>query len=26
MGHYQPDEHGVLRRIAVTYADELIAS
>ena len=26
MGHYEPDEHGVLRRIAVTYADELIAS
>lgn len=26
MGHYQPDENGVLRRVAVTYADELVAS
>jgi hypothetical protein len=25
MGHYEPDENGVLRRIAVTYADELAA-
>jgi hypothetical protein len=24
MGHYEPDEHGVLRRVAVTYADELL--
>lgn len=26
MGHYEPDENGVLRRYAVTYADELLAS
>jgi hypothetical protein len=26
MGHYEPDEQGVMRRIAVTYADELLAS
>jgi len=24
MGHYEPDEHGVLRRVSVTYADELL--
>jgi Cysteine dioxygenase type I len=26
MGHYEPDEAGVMRRVAVTYADELVAS
>jgi predicted metal-dependent enzyme (double-stranded beta helix superfamily) len=26
MGHYQPDEHGVMQRIAVTYADELLGA
>lgn len=26
MGHYEPDENGVLRRIAVTYADELLGA
>lgn len=26
MGHYQPDESGVLRRVAVTYADELLGA
>ena len=24
MGHYEPDESGVMRRVAVTYADELL--
>lgn len=24
MGHYEPDENGVMRRVAVTYADELL--
>lgn len=24
MGHYEPDETGVMRRVAVTYADELL--
>lgn len=24
MGHYEPDERGVLRRVAVTYADDLL--
>jgi hypothetical protein len=24
MGHYEPDEDGVMRRVAVTYADELL--
>lgn len=24
MGHYEPDDNGVLRRVAVTYADELL--
>lgn len=24
MGHYQPDEDGIVRRVAVTYADELL--
>jgi hypothetical protein len=26
MGHYEPDEHGVMRRVAVTYADELLGA
>lgn len=26
MGHYEPDEQGVVRRIAVTYADELLGA
>lgn len=26
MGHYQPDERGVMRRVAMTYADELLAT
>jgi predicted metal-dependent enzyme (double-stranded beta helix superfamily) len=26
MGHYQPDERGVLRRVSVTYADELLGA
>jgi len=26
MGHYEPDERGMLRRIAVTYADELLGA
>jgi Cysteine dioxygenase type I len=26
MGHYEPDEHGVLRRVALTYADELLGA
>lgn len=25
MGHYEPDPTGVLRRVSVTYADELLA-
>ena len=25
MGHYDPDENGVLRRVSMTYADELLA-
>ena len=24
MGHYEPDDNGVMRRVAVTYADELL--
>lgn len=24
MGHYEPDERGVMRRVAMTYADELL--
>ena len=24
MGHYEPDESGVMRRVSVTYADELL--
>jgi len=24
MGHYEPDKRGVLRRVAITYADELL--
>ncbi|MFN8223428.1 MAG: cysteine dioxygenase family protein [Gaiellales bacterium] len=24
MGHYEPDENGVMRRVSVTYADELL--
>jgi hypothetical protein len=24
MGHYEPDEHGVVRRVSMTYADELL--
>jgi Cysteine dioxygenase type I len=24
MGHYEPDANGVMRRVAVTYADELL--
>jgi predicted metal-dependent enzyme (double-stranded beta helix superfamily) len=24
MGHYEPDDRGVLRRVAMTYADELL--
>jgi len=26
MGHYEPDENGVLRRVAMTYADELLGA
>ena len=26
MGHYEPDLRGVLRRIAITYADELLGA
>jgi predicted metal-dependent enzyme (double-stranded beta helix superfamily) len=26
MGHYEPDERGMLRRISVTYADELLGA
>ena len=26
MGHYEPDERGVMRRVAVTYADELLGA
>ncbi len=26
MGHYQPDERGVMRRVTVTYADELLGA
>ena len=26
MGHYEPDARGMLRRIAVTYADELLGA
>jgi hypothetical protein len=26
MGHYEPDESGVLRRVAMTYADELLGA
>jgi hypothetical protein len=25
MGHYEPDPNGILRRVSVTYADELLA-
>ena len=24
MGHYEPDDHGVMRRVSMTYADELL--
>lgn len=24
MGHYEPDENGVMRRVAMTYADDLL--
>jgi predicted metal-dependent enzyme (double-stranded beta helix superfamily) len=24
MGHYEPDERGMLRRVSITYADELL--
>jgi hypothetical protein len=24
MGHYEPDDNGVMRRVSVTYADELL--
>lgn len=26
MGHYEPDTRGVMRRVAVTYADELLGA
>lgn len=26
MGHYEPDGRGVLRRVAITYADELLGA
>ncbi len=26
MGHYEPDESGVLRRVSMTYADELLGA
>ena len=26
MGHYDPDSRGVLRRVAITYADELLGA
>jgi len=26
MGHYEPDENGILRRVAMTYADELLGA
>jgi predicted metal-dependent enzyme (double-stranded beta helix superfamily) len=26
MGHYEPDPTGILRRVSMTYADELLAS
>ena len=26
MGHYQPDERGMLRRVSMTYADELLGA
>ena len=26
MGHYEPDEQGVLRRVSMTYADELLGA
>ncbi len=26
MGHYEPDEDGILRRVSVTYADELLGA
>ena len=26
MGHYEADENGVMRRVAMTYADELLGA
>jgi hypothetical protein len=26
MGHYEPDDRGMMRRVAVTYADELLGA
>jgi predicted metal-dependent enzyme (double-stranded beta helix superfamily) len=26
MGHYEPDDRGVMRRVAITYADELLGA
>ena len=26
MGHYEPDENGIMRRVAMTYADELLGA
>jgi predicted metal-dependent enzyme (double-stranded beta helix superfamily) len=26
LGHYEPDERGVMRRVAITYADELLGA
>ena len=26
MGHYEPDDRGVLRRVSITYADELLGA
>jgi hypothetical protein len=26
MGHYEPDDNGIMRRVAMTYADELLGA
>jgi hypothetical protein len=26
MGHYEPDDSGIMRRISMTYADELLGA
>ena len=26
MGHYEPDPNGIVRRVAMTYADELLGA